>query len=61
MAATQRFVGAQTPFGTITQVSNSVYNALATVQAKDGGTSKPKPSGKGGYRALGEDWPDYRI
>jgi hypothetical protein len=38
MAATQRFVGAQTPFGTITQVSNSVYNALATVQAKDGST-----------------------
>ena len=39
MAATQRYVGASTPFGTITQVSNSVYNALATVQAKDGGSS----------------------
>lgn len=39
MAATQRFVGASTPFGTITQVSDSIYNALATVQAKDGGSS----------------------
>ena len=37
MAATQLYVGAQTPFGTITQVSNSVYNALAAVQSKDGG------------------------
>ncbi len=39
MAATQLYVGASTPFGIITQVSNSVYNALATVQARDGGLS----------------------
>ncbi len=43
MAATQRFVGAQTAFGIITQVSNSVYNALATVQSKDGGSSTYRP------------------
>lgn len=39
MASTQLYVGAATPFGTITQVSDSIYNALATVQAKDGGSS----------------------
>jgi hypothetical protein len=39
MAATQRYVGASTPFGTIVQVSNNVYNALAVVQAKDGSSS----------------------
>ena len=39
MAATQLYVGAQTPFGVVVRVSNSVYNALATVQAKDGGSS----------------------
>ncbi len=38
MAATRLYIGASTPFGTIVQVSNSVYNALATVQAKDGST-----------------------
>lgn len=38
-ATSQRYVGAQTPFGTITQVSDRVYNALATVQAKDGTVS----------------------
>jgi hypothetical protein len=36
MASTQRFVGAQTPFGTIVEVSNRVYNAQAVVRAKDG-------------------------
>lgn len=36
MAVTQRFVGASTPFGIIVQVSDILYNALATVQAKDG-------------------------
>ncbi len=41
MAATQLYVGAATPFGIITQVSNSVYNALATVQAKDGSYRLP--------------------
>jgi hypothetical protein len=39
MAVTQRYVGASTPFGAIVQVSNNVYNALATVQAKDGTVS----------------------
>jgi len=39
MASTQRYVGASTPFGTIVQVSNNVYNALATVQAKNGSSN----------------------
>ena len=36
MVATQRYVGARTPFGTITRISGGVYNASATVRAKDG-------------------------
>jgi hypothetical protein len=39
MASTQRFVGASTPFGTITQVCPRLYNPEATVQAKDGTVS----------------------
>jgi hypothetical protein len=39
MAATQRFVGASTPFGTIVQVSDRIYNAQAVVRAKDGSSS----------------------
>lgn len=37
-AATQRYLGARTPFGVIVRVSDRLYNAEATVQAKDGGT-----------------------
>lgn len=39
MASTQRYVGAFTAFGTIVQVSDRIYNAEATVQAKDGTVS----------------------
>jgi hypothetical protein len=39
MTASQGYVGASTPFGTIVQVSDRIYNALATVQAKDGSTA----------------------
>lgn len=38
MAATQRYLGARTPFGTIIHVSDCLYNPEATVQAKDGST-----------------------
>ena len=38
MAATQRYVGASTPFGVIVQVTARVYNAEATVRARDGST-----------------------
>jgi hypothetical protein len=38
-AATQRYVGARTPFGVIVRVSNRLFNAEATVQAQDGSTS----------------------
>ncbi len=38
MAASMRYVGARTPFGTITQVEDQLYNATATVQARDGST-----------------------
>ena len=38
MAATQRYVGARTPFGVIVRVSDLVYNAEATVEARDGST-----------------------
>lgn len=36
MAATQRFVGASTPFGKVVAVSDRLFNPTATVQAKDG-------------------------
>jgi len=36
MASTQRFVGAHTPLGKVVAVSDNLFNALATVQAKDG-------------------------
>ena len=39
MAASQRFVGACTPFGTIVQVSDRLFNPEVTVQAKDGSVS----------------------
>lgn len=39
MAATQCYLGSPTPFGVIVRVEDRVYNAAATVQAKDGGTS----------------------
>ena len=39
MAATQLYVGASTPFGVVTWVSNDVYNAQALVKAKDGTVS----------------------
>jgi hypothetical protein len=39
MAATQRFVGASTPFGTITQVSDRLFNPTALVRAQDGSVS----------------------
>ncbi len=39
MAASQRFVGARTPFGTIVQVSDRLFNAEALVRAQDGSVS----------------------
>ncbi len=36
MAATQRYLGARTPFGTIIHISDCVYNPEATVRAEDG-------------------------
>jgi hypothetical protein len=39
MATTQRYVGAFTAFGIITQVSDRIYNAQAVVRAKDGSTA----------------------
>jgi hypothetical protein len=39
MAASQRYVGASTPFGTIVQVSDQLFNPEAIVQAKDGTVS----------------------
>lgn len=39
MAATQRYVGAHTPFGTVTSISGGVYNPEVTVQTKDGSVS----------------------
>ncbi len=36
MAATQCYVGARTPFGVIVEVNDRVYNAEATVEARDG-------------------------
>lgn len=38
MAATQRYLGASTPFGVIIFVTDRVYNARATVRADDGST-----------------------
>ncbi len=38
MAATQRYVGASTPFGTIVGVSDRLFNAEALVKAQDGST-----------------------
>ncbi len=35
-AATRRYLGPSTPFGTITSISGGVYNPEATVQARDG-------------------------
>jgi hypothetical protein len=39
MAATQRYVGASTSFGRVVTVSDNLFNATATVQAKDGSVS----------------------
>jgi hypothetical protein len=39
MAATQRFVGASTAFGTIVGVSDQLFNPTALVRAKDGTVS----------------------
>jgi len=39
MCASAGYIGARTPFGTIIEVTARVYNAEATVQAKDGSTS----------------------
>lgn len=38
-AATRHYLGARTPFGTITSISGGVYNPEVTVQAQDGSTS----------------------
>ena len=38
MAATQCYLGANTPFGVIIFVTDHVYNARATVRADDGST-----------------------
>lgn len=35
----QRYLGGLTPFGTIIYIEDRVYNAEATVEAKDGSTS----------------------
>ena len=35
-AATQRFVGASTPFGKVVAVSDRLFNPTATVEAQDG-------------------------
>lgn len=40
MAATQRYLGARTPFGVIVQVSDRLYNAEVTVEARDGSTTR---------------------
>ncbi len=39
MAASQRFVGAHTPFGVIVQVTDRLFNPEVIVQAKDGSVS----------------------
>ena len=39
MAATQRFVGASTPFGVVVRVENRLFNPTALVRAKDGTVS----------------------
>jgi hypothetical protein len=39
MAATQRFVGASTPFGKVVEVSDRLFNPEVVVQAKDGSTA----------------------
>jgi hypothetical protein len=36
----QRYLGGLTPFGTIISVEDRVYNAEATVEAKDGTTKR---------------------
>lgn len=38
MTKAQRYLGGRTPFGTITHITDRVYNAEATVEAKDGTT-----------------------
>lgn len=38
MASTQRYLGGRTPFGTIIRITARVYNAEATVKARDGTT-----------------------
>lgn len=38
MAKAQRYLGGRTSFGTITHITDRVYHAEATVQAKDGST-----------------------
>ena len=40
MAATQRFVGASTPFGVIVQVEARLFNPTAVVKAADGTTAE---------------------
>ncbi len=39
MAASQRFVGASTPFGTIVQVSDRLFKPEVIVQAKNGSSN----------------------
>lgn len=39
MSPTERYVGTRTPFGVIVRVSDRLYNALATVEARDSSTS----------------------
>lgn len=38
MAKAQRYLGGRTPFGTIIHITDRVYNAEATVKARDGTT-----------------------
>lgn len=40
MAATRRYLGARTPFGTIVHIENRLYNATVTVEACDGSTKE---------------------
>jgi len=36
--ASHRYLGAHTAFGTITHITENVYNTVATVEARDGST-----------------------
>lgn len=40
MSKAQRYLGGRTPFGTIIRVNDRVYNTEATVEAKDGSTTR---------------------